>query len=113
MATGNNQVEAMAWNDYNTELYAISRNPNLGRMGDHYDEDYRRARLTHSQTKHVDSDPRWSTSGRPEEGDDWEDEDEDSDDQDDDHDLRWPRRATGATPLTKGIIRYVSGYFNW
>lgn len=67
--TGNNQ-------DYNTELYAIARNPNLGRMGDHYSEDYRRARLTHSQTNHMDNSYWWSTGGgRGSDGSEDDDED--------------------------------------
>ncbi|KAH6913306.1 WD40-repeat-containing domain protein [Coprinopsis sp. MPI-PUGE-AT-0042] len=80
MSTGNNQVEAMAWNDKGDELFAITQNINRDRMGGLHREDYRRARLTYSQTRSVHG-SRWAAG-------------EDSDEEDDsDHDLSWPKKA--------------------
>ncbi|RXW20377.1 hypothetical protein EST38_g5481 [Candolleomyces aberdarensis] len=84
LATGNNDVLALAWNDDRNELYAVTECRYVDRLGYHHE--YRRAKIPKEKTEDDD------------EGDEERDTDEDGDDYDDeddwdDEERAWPQQA--------------------
>ncbi|OCH84733.1 WD40 repeat-like protein [Obba rivulosa] len=82
LATGNNAVVSMAWDESRSTLLAATECEYMDRLGRHHD--YRRAKL-----------PSWEKDPRSSNGSDDEDEDMDQEDDDDEYDDErcWPTRA--------------------
>ncbi|KAH9885826.1 hypothetical protein C8Q73DRAFT_297636 [Cubamyces lactineus] len=94
LATGNNAVEALAWDDKRSTLYAATECPNMDRNG--YTHNYRPAKIPRWAERDPDV-PRtgmfgMSTSEDEEEGEE-EDEDEYDSLEDDDGEHYWPKDA--------------------
>ncbi|KAJ7236628.1 hypothetical protein C8J57DRAFT_1376373 [Mycena rebaudengoi] len=81
LATGNNEVVGLTWDDERNVLYATTSCGYVDRNG--YNHGYRRAKIPRDEDTDGDDDPM----------SDEEYDDEDEDDEDDDHDHCWPAEA--------------------